>query len=82
MTVEEEKFSLEGKIVKMVTAENVKVELSTNKKIVECHLAKRLKRYSSYFLEGDRVIVQMNLYDLNKGKIIERIKKTQQPVKK
>ncbi|AHC39961.1 translation initiation factor IF-1 [Mycoplasma ovis str. Michigan] len=76
MMEKEDKFSLEGKIVKMVTAENVKVEL-VNKKIVECHLAKRLKRYSSYFLEGDRVIVEMNLYDLNKGKIIERIKKTQ-----
>ncbi|CCE66735.1 translation initiation factor IF-1 [Candidatus Mycoplasma haematominutum] len=72
MSSEIEKFSLEGKIVKMVTSEYIKVEL-VNKKIIDCHLAKKLRRYSSYLLEGDLVIVELDLYDLNKGKIIERI---------
>ncbi|ADX97979.1 translation initiation factor IF-1 [Mycoplasma suis] len=73
MSKDSSKFSLEGKVVKMVTAENVKVELS-NKKVMDCHLAKKLKKYSSYILEGDPVIVEIDPYDLSKGKIIERIK--------
>ncbi|AGX89076.1 translation initiation factor IF-1 [Mycoplasma parvum] len=73
MAKESQKFSLEGKVVRMLTAENVKVELS-NKKIMDCHLSKKLKRFSSYILEGDPVIVEIDPYDLTKGKIIERIK--------
>ncbi|AFO52101.1 translation initiation factor IF-1 [Candidatus Mycoplasma haematolamae str. Purdue] len=74
MGTDSEKFSLEGKIVKMLTAENVKVEL-VNKKVIDCHLSKKLKKYSPYFLEGDPVMVELDLYDLTKGKIVERLKK-------
>lgn len=44
-----------------------------NDALVTCHLSGRMRKFSIRVLTGDRVKVELSIYDLSKGRISERI---------
>lgn len=50
-----------------------------NDSVVLCHLSGKMRKFSIRVLAGDRVKVELSIYDLTKGRISERIIERQVP---
>jgi len=75
MTKKEDKFKVEGTVVEALPGTQFKVELKNGHEIL-AYLAGKMRRYYIRVLLGDRVIVEMSPYDLERGRIIYRHKKS------
>jgi translation initiation factor IF-1 len=68
-----EKILLEGIVTEMFKGATFKVKLIESKKEVLCHLSGKMRIHKIKLVPGDKVVVEMTPYDLNKGRIVYRI---------
>ena len=53
---------------------NCRVELDNNKHQVLAHISGKMRKHFIRILPGDRVLVELSPYDLNRGRIVYRLK--------
>lgn len=75
MAKEEEKIQVDGTIVEALPGTQFRVKLD-NGVVVLAYLSGRMRKYYIRILLGDRVRVEMSPYDLTRGRIVYRQKKT------
>ncbi|MEN4100278.1 MAG: translation initiation factor IF-1 [Anaerolineaceae bacterium] len=75
MAKEEDKISVEGTIVEALPGTQFRVRLDNNH-VVLAYLSGRMRKYYIRILLGDRVRVEMSPYDLSRGRIVYRQKKS------
>lgn len=76
MPKKEEKIEVEGTVVEALPATQFRVKLD-NDHVVLAYLSGKMRRYYIRILLGDRVKVELSPYDLNRGRITYRFKKSQ-----
>lgn len=69
----EDHIEMEGKVVDTLPNTTFRVELD-NGHIVTAHISGKMRKNYIRILTGDRVVVQLTPYDLNKGRIVYRAK--------
>jgi len=77
MTKTEEKLEVEGTVTEALPGTQFRVELDNGHEII-AYLSGKMRKYYIRILLGDRVKVEMSPYDLDKGRITYRYKKTVQ----
>jgi len=68
----EEKIRVEGRITKALPGTSFLVELE-NGVIITAHLCGKIRLHYIKIIPGDRVIVELSMYDLQRGRIIKRL---------
>lgn len=76
MPKKEEKIEVEGTVIEALPATQFRVELE-NGHVVLAYLSGKMRRYYIRILLGDRVKIELSPYDLNRGRITYRFKKSQ-----
>lgn len=71
----EEKIQVEGTIVEALPGTQFLVELDNGHEVL-AYLSGKMRRYYIRILLGDRVKLEMSPYDLTRGRITYRQKKT------
>ncbi len=79
MTKQEEKLTLEGKIIEALPNTTFRVKLE-NDFLVLAYLSGKMRKYYIRVLLGDRVRVELSPYDLTRGRIVYRSKSPSGPV--
>ena len=69
----EELIEFEGEVTELLPNANFRVKLDTDHEII-AHMAGRMRKNRIRVLVGDRVTVEMSLYDMTKGRINYRFK--------
>jgi len=77
MAKTEEKIEVEGTVTEALPGTQFRVELD-NGHVIIAYLSGKMRKYYIRILLGDRVKVEMSPYDLNKGRITYRHKKSDQ----
>ncbi len=72
-----EKLVLDGKVVEALPNTSFKVELE-NGHTVLAYLSGKMRKFYIRVLLGDRVRVELSPYDLERGRIVYRYKKSRQ----
>ncbi len=75
MAKDEGKILAEGRVVEALPATQFKVELENGHEVLT-YLSGKMRKYYIRILLGDRVRVEMSPYDLNRGRIVYRYKKS------
>lgn len=70
-------IELEGKVTESLPNAVFRVQLDSGQMVLG-HLAGKMRMNMIRVLPGDRVIIEMTPYDLNKGRIIRRLRADQQ----
>ena len=65
-------LEFEGSIVEVLPNQMFKVELE-NGHIVTCYTGGKMRQFKIRLVGGDRVLIEMTPYDLNKGRITRRL---------
>jgi translation initiation factor IF-1 len=79
MAKDENKLQLEGTVVEALPGTQFRVKLDNGHEIL-AYLSGKMRKYYIRILLGDRVKVEVSPYDLTRGRIIFRHRKTvQQP---
>jgi len=78
MSKQEEKLTLEGKIIESLPNTTFRVELE-NGYLVLAYLSGKMRKYYIRVLLGDRVRVELSPYDLTRGRIVYRHRSTTGP---
>lgn len=73
----EDVVQLEGKIVAVLPGTMFRVELS-NKHVVLAHISGKLRKHFIKITVGDMVKLEMSPYDLDKARIVYRLRNAQQ----
>ncbi|QOD38753.1 translation initiation factor IF-1 [Candidatus Wolbachia massiliensis] len=70
-------FEVEGVVTALLPAAEFRVKLDNEHEII-CHVSGKVRRSKIRIVIGDRVLVEMSIYDRNakKGRIIRRLKGT------
>ncbi len=76
MPKKEEKIEVEGTVIEALPATQFRVELENGHEVL-AYLSGKMRRYYIRILLGDRVKVELSPYDLNRGRITYRFKKSQ-----
>ncbi len=66
-------IELEGKVIESLPNAVFRVELDSGQ-IVLGHLAGKMRMHKIRVLPGDKVLLEMTPYDLQKGRIIRRLR--------
>lgn len=69
----EEAIEVEGTVVEALRNGMFTIELENGKQILG-YLSGKIRRFRIRVLNGDRVLVELSPYDLNKGRIVYRYK--------
>ncbi|MCA9364912.1 MAG: translation initiation factor IF-1 [Candidatus Moranbacteria bacterium] len=72
MTAQKELIKVEGKVVEALPSTTFRVELDNGHKI-HAHMSGRMRTNYIRLMPGDRVVVEMSPYDLEKGRITKRL---------
>ncbi len=75
MAKEEDKISVEGTIIEALPGTQFRVRLDNGHEVL-AYLSGRMRKYYIRILLGDRVRVDMSPYDLSRGRITYRQKKS------
>lgn len=75
MVKEDEKITVDGTVVEALPATQFRVKLDNGHEVL-AYLAGRMRKYYIRILLGDRVRVEMSPYDLSRGRIVFRARKT------
>jgi translation initiation factor IF-1 len=67
-------IELDGKVIESLPNAVFRVQLDAGGQIVLGHLAGKMRMNKIRVLPGDRVIIEMTPYDLQKGRIIRRLR--------
>jgi translation initiation factor IF-1 len=78
MSKQEEKLTLEGKIIESLPNTTFRVELENGYKVL-AYLSGKMRKYYIRVLLGDRVRVELSPYDLTRGRIVYRHRSTTGP---
>jgi translation initiation factor IF-1 len=73
----EEKIVMEGIIVEALPATQFRVRLESGHEIL-AYLSGKMRKYYIRILLGDRVRVELSPYDLTRGRIVYRFKRSVQ----
>ena len=73
MTKQEEKLTLDGKVVEALPNTTFRIKLENGPEVL-AYLSGKMRKYYIRVLLGDRVRVELSPYDLTKGRIIYRHK--------
>ena len=73
----EEKVVMEGTVVEALPATQFRVRLENDHEIL-AYLSGKMRKYYIRILLGDRVRVELSPYDLTRGRIIYRYKRSMQ----
>jgi len=71
----EDKIDMEGTVVEALPGTQFRVELD-NGHTVLAYLSGKMRKYYIRILLGDRVRVELSPYDLTRGRIVYRYKRT------
>ena len=74
MSKKEEAIEVEATVVEPLPNAMFRVELDNNKHQVLAHISGKMRKHFIQILPGDRVLVELSPYDLNKGRITYRYK--------
>jgi translation initiation factor IF-1 len=72
-TKKEEAIEVEGTVVEPLPNVMFRVELEVGHKVL-AHISGKMRMHFIRILPGDKVIVELSPYDLNRGRIIYRYK--------
>jgi translation initiation factor IF-1 len=75
MAKEEGKIQVEGLIVEALPGTQFRVRLDNGHEVL-AYLSGRMRKYYIRILLGDRVRVEMSPYDLTRGRIVYRSRRT------
>ncbi len=75
MAKAEDKIRVDGTIVEALPGTQFKVELDNGHEIL-AYLAGKMRKYYIRVLLGDRVTIEMSPYDMTRGRIVYRHKKS------
>ena len=75
MTKEEDKILMDGTVVEALPGTQFKVRLESGHEVL-AYLSGKMRKYYIRILLGDQVRVEMSPYDLTRGRIVYRQKKT------
>jgi translation initiation factor IF-1 len=73
----EEKIYMEGTVVEALPNTQFRVELDNDHEVL-AYLSGKMRRYYIRVLLGDRVRVELSPYDLSRGRIVYRYKRSDQ----
>jgi len=73
MAKQEEKLTLEGKVIEALPNTTFRVKLENDYEVL-AYLSGRMRKYYIRVLLGDRVRVELSPYDLTRGRIVYRHK--------
>lgn len=79
MAGKDDKIEVEGKVIELLPNTQFKVELDNGHQVL-AYLSGRMRKYYIRILLGDRVRVEMSPYDLERGRITYRYRKTRATV--
>ena len=79
MAKTEEKIEIEGKVIEALPGTQFRVELDNGHEVL-AYLSGKMRKYYIRILLGDRVKVEISPYDLDRGRITYRYKKSYQRV--
>lgn len=76
MSTKEEAIEVEAVVVEPLPNAmfRVEVELNGSKHQVLAHISGKMRKHFIRILPGDRVLVELSPYDLNRGRIVYRLK--------
>lgn len=75
MSQKEEAIEVNGKVIEALPNAMFKVQIENNTNhIVLAHISGKIRINFINILPGDKVLVQLSAYDLNRGRIIYRFK--------
>ncbi len=76
MSKKEEAIEVEAVVVEPLPNAmfRVEVEMNSNKHQVLAHISGKMRKHFIRILPGDRVLVELSPYDLNRGRIVYRLK--------
>ena len=69
----EDKIEVEGSILEALPNAMFRVEISPGKTVL-AHISGKMRMHYIRILPGDRVVVELSPYDLNRGRIVYRYK--------
>ena len=69
-----ETIEVEGEVLELLPNTKFKVQLSNGHKII-AHISGKMRMHFIKILPGDKVLVEISKYDLEKGRITYRSKK-------
>ena len=75
MAKEDEKITVEGTIIEALPGTQFRVKLENGHEVI-AYLSGRMRRYYIRILLGDLVRVEMSPYDLDRGRIVYRQRRT------
>ncbi len=75
MAKENDKIQMEGTVIEALPGTQFRVKLD-NGHVLLAYLSGKMRKYYIRILLGDRVRVEISPYDLNRGRIVYRYKKT------
>lgn len=75
MAKEDGKITVEGTVIEALPGTQFKVQLDNGHEVL-AYLSGKMRKYYIRILLGDRVRVEMSPYDLSRGRITYRLKKT------
>jgi len=73
IAVKEEKIEMEGEIMEALRNRMFRLKLDNGHEMIG-YTAGRMKRYRIRMLPGDRVRVELSPYDLDRGRIVYRLR--------
>ena len=73
----EEKMYMEGAVIEALPNTQFRVELENGHEVL-AYLSGKMRKYYIRVLLGDRVRVELSLYDLTRGRIVYRYKANDQ----
>ena len=74
MSKKEEAIEVEATVIEPLPNAMFRVELDNNKHQVLAHISGKMRKHFNRLLPGDRVLVELSPYDLNRGRIVYRLK--------
>ena len=74
LSKKEEAIEVEATVIEPLPNAMFKVELDGNKHQVLAHISGKMRKHFIRILPGDRVLVELSPYDLNRGRIVYRLK--------
>jgi len=75
MAKDEDKILVEGTVIEALPGTQFKVRLETGHEVL-AYLSGKMRKYYIRILLGDHVRVEMSPYDLTRGRIVYRHRKT------
>ena len=73
LLTKEDVIELEGTVLEALPNAMFRVELENGHKIL-AHISAKMRMHNNKILPGDKVTVELSVYDLNRGRITYRFK--------